>query len=127
LCTIVSKASIRSFSQSIETLFRLKPNSEISLLGRIPRSKIPVDENLSVHLLRETTVLRVFSLCRADVIEVARAVVKVVDMPFGTRPFRVHIDPANDGASVVNAVADRIRVEFLRNIGLADILRPSRQ
>src|SRR6201988_955344 len=34
----------------------------------------------------------------ADVLEVAKAIVKVVDMPFGTRPFRVHIDPANDGA-----------------------------
>jgi NAD(P)-dependent dehydrogenase (short-subunit alcohol dehydrogenase family) len=74
-----------------------------------------------------TTGLKAVSPAAADVIEVARAVVKVVDMPFGTRPFRVHIDPANDGASVVNAVADRIRVEFLRNIGLADILRPSRQ
>ncbi|WP_158820909.1 SDR family oxidoreductase [Granulicella sp. S156] len=61
----------------------------------------------------------------ADVIEVARAVVKVVDMPFGTRPFRVHIDPADDGAHVVNAVADRIRVEFLHNIGLQDLLKPT--
>ncbi|MGA7924583.1 MAG: hypothetical protein WCA20_01155 [Candidatus Sulfotelmatobacter sp.] len=32
----------------------------------------------------------------ADVSEVAKAIVKVVDMPFGTRPFRVHIDPAHD-------------------------------
>ena len=61
----------------------------------------------------------------ADVIEVARAVVDVVAMPFGTRPFRVHIDPADDGAQVVNAVADRIRVEYLRNIGLQDLLKPS--
>lgn len=61
----------------------------------------------------------------ADVIEVARAVVNVVDMPFGTRPFRVHIDPADDGAHVVNAVADRIRVEFLHNIGLQDLLKPT--
>jgi NAD(P)-dependent dehydrogenase (short-subunit alcohol dehydrogenase family) len=60
----------------------------------------------------------------ADVIEVAQAIVEVVDMPFGTRPFRVHIDPANDGAEVVNGVADRVRVEFLRNIGLADLLHP---
>jgi len=61
----------------------------------------------------------------ADVIEVARAVVNVVDMSFGTRPFRVHIDPADDGAHVVNAVADRIRVEFLHNIGLQDLLKPT--
>jgi NAD(P)-dependent dehydrogenase (short-subunit alcohol dehydrogenase family) len=60
----------------------------------------------------------------ADVAEVAAAIVDVVDMPHGTRPFRVHIDPANDGAAVVNAVADRIRVEFLTRIGLEDVLHP---
>src|SRR2546423_6069734 len=43
----------------------------------------------------------------ADVADVAAAIVDVVDMPHGTRPFRVHIDPADDGAAVVNAVADR--------------------
>jgi hypothetical protein len=32
----------------------------------------------------------------ADVLDVAKAIVKIVDMPFGTRPFRVHIDPAQD-------------------------------
>lgn len=37
----------------------------------------------------------------ADVTEVANAIVKVVDMPFGKRPFRIHVDPANDGAEVV--------------------------
>jgi NAD(P)-dependent dehydrogenase (short-subunit alcohol dehydrogenase family) len=61
----------------------------------------------------------------ADVSEVAEAIVKVVDMPFGTRPFRVHVDPAGDGAEIVNGVADRVRVEMLRNMGLADLLRPT--
>jgi hypothetical protein len=61
----------------------------------------------------------------ADVSEVAKAIVKVVDMPFGTRPFRVHIDPAHDGAEIVNGVADRVRAELLRNMKLADLLRPS--
>jgi NAD(P)-dependent dehydrogenase (short-subunit alcohol dehydrogenase family) len=72
------------------------------------------------------TGLKAVSPADADVIEVARAVVRVVDMPVGIRPFRVHVDPADDGANVVNAVADRIRVEFLRNIGLADLLKPTR-
>src|SRR5580692_2516670 len=61
----------------------------------------------------------------ADVLDVAKAIVKVVDRPFGTRPFRVHIDPANDGAEIVNGVADRVRAELLRNIGLADLLKPA--
>jgi NAD(P)-dependent dehydrogenase (short-subunit alcohol dehydrogenase family) len=61
----------------------------------------------------------------ADVSEVAKAIVDVVDMPFGKRPFRVHIDPANDGAEIVNGVADRVRSELLRNMGLVDLLKPS--
>ena len=49
---------------------------------------------------------------------------KVVDSPFGKRPFRVHIDPAQDGAEIVNGLADRVRAELLRNIGLGDLLTP---
>jgi NAD(P)-dependent dehydrogenase (short-subunit alcohol dehydrogenase family) len=60
----------------------------------------------------------------ADVADVAKAIVQVVDMPFGKRPFRVHIDPAQDGADIVNGVADRVRREMYRNIGLADLLAP---
>ncbi len=60
----------------------------------------------------------------ADVSAVADAIVKVVDAPFGRRPFRVHIDPSQDGAEVVNAVSDRVRVELLRRIGLGDLLTP---
>jgi len=61
----------------------------------------------------------------ADVAEVARAIVTVVGTEKGKRPFRVHIDPSDDGAAVVNAVADRVRTEFLRRVGLDDLLHPS--
>jgi NAD(P)-dependent dehydrogenase (short-subunit alcohol dehydrogenase family) len=60
----------------------------------------------------------------ADVADVAKAIVNVVNMPFGKRPFRVHIDPAQDGAEIVNGVADRVRAEMYRNIGLSDLLTP---
>jgi NAD(P)-dependent dehydrogenase (short-subunit alcohol dehydrogenase family) len=60
----------------------------------------------------------------ADVSAVADAIVKVVNAPFGKRPFRVHVDPTSDGAEVVNAVSDRVRAEFLRRIGLGDLLTP---
>jgi NAD(P)-dependent dehydrogenase (short-subunit alcohol dehydrogenase family) len=56
--------------------------------------------------------------------EVANAIAKVVDTPFGKRPFRVHIDPTQDGAEVVNMVSDRVRAELLRRIGLGDLLTP---
>jgi hypothetical protein len=39
---------------------------------------------------------------------VADAIVKVVDAPFGKRPFRVHIDPTQDGADVAFTVMDRV-------------------
>lgn len=52
----------------------------------------------------------------------ALAVVDVVGTPFGKRPFRVHIDPSEDGSNVVSAVADRIRPEFLRRVRLGDLL-----
>ena len=61
----------------------------------------------------------------ADASDVAEAIARVVDMPFGKRPFRVHIDPSQDGAEVVNGVADRVRAELLRRIGLADLLHPT--
>lgn len=60
----------------------------------------------------------------ADAGAVAEAVVKVVGTEFGKRPFRVHIDPSQDGAEIVNGVADRVRAELLRRIGLGDLLSP---
>jgi len=60
----------------------------------------------------------------ADAGEVARAIARVVDLPFGKRPFRVHIDPSQDGAEIVNGVADRVRAELFRRIGLEDLLSP---
>ncbi|QFU90007.1 SDR family NAD(P)-dependent oxidoreductase [Amycolatopsis sp. YIM 10] len=62
----------------------------------------------------------------ADVAAVAEAIVDVVGAPDGERPFRVHIDPANDGSEEVSEVADRIRAGFLTRIGLGDLLTPSR-
>lgn len=60
----------------------------------------------------------------ADAASVATAIVDMIDMPFGTRPFRTHIDPSEDGAEIVNGVADRVRAELFRRIGLEDLLRP---
>ena len=62
----------------------------------------------------------------ADPEGVSRAIVDVVDMPFGERPFRVHCDPAQDGASVTFAVMDRVKAEMLHRIGLADLLKPAK-
>lgn len=61
----------------------------------------------------------------ADPTEVARQIARVVDLPKGRRPFRVHIDPADDGATEVNAVGDRVRERFYDRIGLSDLLSPT--
>jgi NAD(P)-dependent dehydrogenase (short-subunit alcohol dehydrogenase family) len=61
----------------------------------------------------------------ADAGTVATAIVDVVGMPVGKRPFRIHIDPSEDGAEVVNGVADRVRAELFRRIGLDDLLKPA--
>jgi NAD(P)-dependent dehydrogenase (short-subunit alcohol dehydrogenase family) len=60
----------------------------------------------------------------ADAGAVAAAIAQIADAPSGKRPFRVHVDPSQDGAEIVDGVADRVRAELLRRIGLEDILRP---
>src|SRR6266404_1821837 len=62
----------------------------------------------------------------ADAGAVADAIVKAVDAPFGKRPFRVHIDPTQDGADVAFAVKDRVRTEMLHRVGLSELLTPVR-
>jgi NAD(P)-dependent dehydrogenase (short-subunit alcohol dehydrogenase family) len=62
----------------------------------------------------------------ADVEGVADAIVDIVNMPFGKRPFRVHYDPTQDGADVGFTVLDRLRAEMLHRVGLADLLTPAK-
>jgi NAD(P)-dependent dehydrogenase (short-subunit alcohol dehydrogenase family) len=60
----------------------------------------------------------------ADAGAVAEAIVDVIAAPFGKRPFRVHIDPTEDGADVGFTVLDRVRAEMLHRVGLSDLLKP---
>lgn len=69
--------------------------------------------------------LRELSPADADPAEIAREIARVVDLPKGRRPFRVIIDPADDGAAVVYAVGDRIRREFYHRIGFPELLQPA--
>ncbi len=61
----------------------------------------------------------------ADVAQVSDAIVTVVDAQPGQHPFRVHIDPVNDGSEEVSILADRVRAEFLHRLGLTDLLTPA--
>jgi NAD(P)-dependent dehydrogenase (short-subunit alcohol dehydrogenase family) len=57
--------------------------------------------------------------------QVAVRIREVVAQEKGTRPFRVVVDPADDGAVRVYEVGDRVRREFYERIGLPDLLSPS--
>ncbi|MFE2884140.1 SDR family oxidoreductase [Streptomyces sp. NPDC059272] len=58
----------------------------------------------------------------ADASSVSDEIARIVALPSGQRPYRVHIDPADDGSEVVSVVADRIRRDFLTRVDLADLL-----
>jgi NAD(P)-dependent dehydrogenase (short-subunit alcohol dehydrogenase family) len=62
----------------------------------------------------------------ADAGEVAQQIVRVVDLPKGKRPFRIYVDPADDGAEDVFRVGDRVRQWFYQRIGLSDLLSVGR-
>lgn len=53
---------------------------------------------------------------------VSDEIARIVALPRGSRPYRVHIDPANDGSEKVSRVADEVRREFLTRVGLEDLL-----
>lgn len=58
----------------------------------------------------------------ADASLVSDEIARIVALPAGERPYRVHIDPADDGSEEVSDVADRIRRAFLTRIELDDLL-----
>ncbi|MFJ3473445.1 SDR family oxidoreductase [Microbacterium maritypicum] len=68
--------------------------------------------------------LAALSPADADASWVSDEIARIVALPDGDRPFRVHIDPANDGSEEVSEVADRIRIDFLKRVGLEDLLTP---
>lgn len=63
----------------------------------------------------------------ADPAPIADKIVKVVDTEHGQRPFRIHYDPAEDGANIGFGVLDRLRAEMLHRVGLSDLLKPAKK
>ncbi|WP_428419807.1 SDR family oxidoreductase [Methylibium sp.] len=61
----------------------------------------------------------------ADPQAVADEIARIVGLPHGERPFRSVIDFLDDGAGAVTEVAERVREDFARRIGIADLLRPT--
>ncbi|MCJ1674648.1 MULTISPECIES: SDR family NAD(P)-dependent oxidoreductase [unclassified Rathayibacter] len=61
----------------------------------------------------------------ADPREIAVEIARVVGLPRGERPFRVVIDPADDGAARVFALGDAVRREFYERMRMQDLLSPA--
>ena len=61
----------------------------------------------------------------ADPQAVADEIARIVGLPAGTRPFRSVIDFLGDGAAEVTEVAERVREDFARRIGIDDLLKPA--
>lgn len=59
---------------------------------------------------------------RTDIEEVAEKVLQVIQMPKGTRPFRVVVDPQHHGATEINEVAERMQLSFMERMGIEDLL-----
>ena len=76
------------------------------------------------HGLRVGERLSALSPEHADPQAVADDITRIVGLPAGTRPFRSVTDFIDDGAAEVTMVAERVREEFARRIGIADMLKP---
>jgi NAD(P)-dependent dehydrogenase (short-subunit alcohol dehydrogenase family) len=63
----------------------------------------------------------------ADPQAVADELVHIVGLPRGQRPFRAVVDFVGDGAREVLEVAEAVRIDFARRIGIADLLAPRMQ
>ena len=61
----------------------------------------------------------------ADPQAVADEIARIVALPAGTRPFRSVVDFLGDGAAEVTEIAERVREDFARRIGIADLLTVS--
>ena len=61
-----------------------------------------------------------FSPPEADAPLVADEIARLVGLPDAERPFRVHIDPVDDGSAEVSALAGHIQNQFKIRIGLPD-------
>ena len=58
---------------------------------------------------------------------VADALVELAAIPRGQKPYRMTVDPAEDGGKEGAAVVDRFGADFIRRIGLEKLLKVSLQ
>ena len=59
---------------------------------------------------------------KSDPEDVAKAIVEVVGMAVGKRPLRVHVETESDRAHLVNPVADFVRAQTMKEMGVGELL-----
>ena len=62
----------------------------------------------------------------AGAVGVANEIVRVLALPFGSKPFRVVIDDARAGVEEVNDLAYAKRAAFVHRLGFSELLKPAR-
>lgn len=50
---------------------------------------------------------------------------RLVNLPFGTRPYKTVIDPSNDGAEEVTNLKIAVRERYMKSMDIEDLLHPS--
>jgi NAD(P)-dependent dehydrogenase (short-subunit alcohol dehydrogenase family) len=59
---------------------------------------------------------------RTDAAEIAEKISEVINMPAGSRPFRIVVDPQHHGAQEVNETRGRMQRDFMRRFGIEDLM-----
>ncbi|QWU15265.1 NADP-dependent 3-hydroxy acid dehydrogenase YdfG [Paenibacillus sophorae] len=92
-----------------------------------PSDKETVNAYAEVSELSKELDARLSGLIPADAHPqaVAEAIVNVVGTPKGQRPFRTVIDFIGDGAEEVTDLSEKLRIEFMKRIGLDAMLTPA--
>jgi NAD(P)-dependent dehydrogenase (short-subunit alcohol dehydrogenase family) len=59
---------------------------------------------------------------RTDAAEIAEKISEIINMPVGSRPFRIVVDPQHHGAREVNEVRGHMQRDFMRRFGIDDLM-----
>jgi NAD(P)-dependent dehydrogenase (short-subunit alcohol dehydrogenase family) len=108
------------------------PGAFTSGTEHFPSAGRPADEDIAAAYARYDGLLdqvgaRLSELSppESDPAAVGEEIARIVSLPHGERPFRSVVDFIDDGAAEVTEVAERVREQFARRIGIADLLKVS--
>lgn len=137
-----AKAAMDAFAEAtasevgaygIETTI-VMPGPFIRGTEHFPKLEAPADAEVAAAYDRLTEAIAVKEKATAalfppgadpDPVTVADEIVRIVDLPRGTRPFRVSVDFSDYGDQAITAVAEAQKRRLFRRMGLERLLPPS--